>query len=139
MLSLKILNRNGEVRFKAYGDEIDEHFHGAYEEGDRIRIDLNGEEFLKVCLDPTLAESLIYVPDGTFEFVIPFGYERRACYAPDAFAGDDHRLRCAVPDEPEIYGSRKISLNSHDRHNIPKYFPHAVANFVTRENKQEKD
>ncbi len=133
MLSLKLLNKDGEVRFKAYGEQIDEHFHGEFEEGDRVRIDLDGEEFLKVRLDPTMEEALIYVPDGTFEFAIPFGYERRACYAPGAFAGEDHRMTCSVPDEPEIYADRLISQNSHDRHNIPKYFPHAVANFVTRE------
>ena len=73
------------------------------------------------------------MPDGIFEFAVPFGYERSACYGPEAFKGDDHRIVVSEPDEPEIYGERLISLNSHDRHNIPKYFPHAVANFVTRE------
>jgi len=73
------------------------------------------------------------VPDGVFEFPIPFGYHRNACYGADAFAGDDHRVRVSEPIEAETYGERLISLNSHDMHNVPKYFPHAVANFVTRE------
>ncbi len=96
-------------------------------------MELPDSEFVKVKLDSTLAESIIYVPDGVFEFQIPFGYERKSCYAPEAFAGDDHRISAFEIDEPEIYGERLISLNSHDRHNIAKYYPHAVANFVTRE------
>ncbi len=133
ILKLKILSESGEVKFKAFGEEIDERFSGEYEEGDKIRVELFDGEFLKLSLDETLKESIIYVPDGVFEFPIPFGNERASCYAKEAFASDSHRLRAKEPTEAEIYGEREISLNSHDRHNVPKYFPHAVANFVTRE------
>ncbi len=133
ILKLKILSETGEVKFKAFGEEIDERFSGEYAEGDKIRVELFDGEFLKLSLDETLKESIIYVPDGVFEFPIPFGNERASCYAKEAFAGDSHRLRAKEPTEAEIYGEREISLNSHDRHNVPKYFPHAVANFVTRE------
>ena len=88
---------------------------------------------MKLRLDDTLAESIVYAPDGVFEFIIPVGKELKACYAPGAFTGDDHRVRVAEPTEAEIYADRLISLNSHDRHKVPKYYPHAVANFVTRE------
>ena len=133
MINLKLLNEAGEVKFKAYGEEIDERYSGEYAPGDKFRIELCDTEFVKLSLDETLAESIVYVPDGTFEFTVPFDYERRACYGPVAFSGDSHRIRCSEPTEAEIYSERKISLNSHDRHNVPKYFPHAVANFVTRE------
>ena len=133
ILKLKILSESGEVKFKAFGEEIDERFTGEYEEGDKIRIELFDGEFLKLSLDETLKESIVYVPDGVFEFPIPFGNERLSCYAREAFSGDSHRLKAAEPTDAEIYGEREISLNSHDRHNVPKYFPHAVANFVTRE------
>ncbi len=133
MITLKILRENGDVCFKAYGTEIDTHFHGEFEEHDRIRLEPD-DDFVVMQLDPTLAESLVYVPDGAFEFEIPFGAERRACYAPEAFAGDDHRLRVYEPTEAQIYAEgRALSLNAHDRHKIGKYFPHATANFVTRE------
>ncbi len=133
LITLKILRENGDVCFKAYGTDIDEHFRGEYQEGDRIRIELE-DEFVLMQLDPTLAQSLVYVPDGTFEFVIPFGYERQACYAPGAFGGDDHRLRVCEPTEAQIYAEgRALSLNAHDRHKVAKYYPHALANFVTRE------
>ena len=90
-------------------------------------------EFVKLRLDETLAESIVYVPDGVFEFAVPQDRELKSCYAPGAFSGDSHRVCCAEPSEAEIYSDRLISLNSHDRHNVPKYFPHSVANFVTRE------
>lgn len=133
ILSLKLLSENGEVKAKAYGEEIDETFTRTYEAGDRFRLETDGAEFVRLALDPTMQPSLVYLPDGVFEFAVPFGYERQACYAPDAFAGETHRVRAAEPSEAEIYGERCISLNSHDRHNVVKYFPHASANFVTRE------
>ena len=133
IISLKLISEGGDVRFKAYGEEIDETFIGEYCEGDKWRIELPYGEFLRVQLDPTLAESIIYVPDGTFEFAIPFGYERSACYGGEAFGGDTHRVRVSEPCDADVYAQREISLNSHDRPNIAKYFPHAVANFVTRE------
>ena len=133
IINLKLIRENGDVKFKAYGNEIDEHFHGEYEPGDKFRIELCDGDFVKLKLDQTLAESIVYVPDGTFEFIVPFDRERQACYAPGAFDGDDHRIVAVEPTDAEIYDDRLISLNSHDRHNVPKYYPHAVANFVTRE------
>ena len=127
------MRANGDVKFKAYGNEIDERFNGEYEEGDKWRVELCDSEFVALKLDESLAESIVYVPDGVFEFVVPRDRELKSCYAPGAFSGDSHKVSCREPDEAEIYGDRLISLNSHDRHNVPKYFPHAVANFVTRE------
>ena len=133
IINLKLLRANGDLKWKAYGTDIDERFEGEYEEGDKFRIELCDGEFVKLQLDETLAESIVYVPDGIFEYLVPFGKERKAGYHPDAFEGESHRIRVAEPTDAEIYAERKISLNSHDRHNVPKYFPHAVANFVTRE------
>ena len=133
MINLKLLSESGEVKFKAYGEDIDERYSAEYVPGDKFRVELCDTEFVRLQLDETLAESIVYVPDGVFEFTVPFDYERRACYGAVAFTGDSHRIRCSEPTEAEIYEERNISLNSHDRHNVPKYFPHAVANFVTRE------
>ena len=133
MLSIKLIAENGDVKFKAYGEEIDVRYSGVYEHGDKWRVELEYCEFVKLRLDESLAESIVFVPDGVFEFPIPFDYHRKACYGVDAFSGDDHRIIAVEPTESEIYAERLISLNSHDMHNVPKYFPHAVANFVTRE------
>ncbi len=134
IINIKLIRSNGDVKWKAWGEEIDEHFHGEYEEGDKFRVESVDTNFVKIQLDSTMGEAMMYLPDGLFEFVVPFGYERSACYAPGAFSGDDHRIRIAEPSEAEVYCEREISLNSHDRHNVHKYFPHAWANFVTREN-----
>ncbi len=133
ILTLKVIAENGDVKLKAHGEEIDVRYNGVYEPGDKIRVELLYCDFIRVKLDESLAESFVYVPDGAFEFKIPFDHERQACYAREAFAGDSHRLICSEPTDAEIYSEREISLNSHDRHKVAKYFPHATANFVTRE------
>ena len=133
IINVKLIAENGDVKWKAYGTEIDEHYVGEYENGDRYKIEIPYGQFLRVQLDQSLLPSIIYIPDGVFEFVIPFGRERSMCYAKGAFAGDDHRIIISEPTDAEIYGERMISSNSHDRHKVPKYFPHAAANFVTRE------
>ena len=80
ILKLKLLSENGECKFKAFGEEIDVHYSGAYERGDKWRIELDYCEFVKMKLDPTMAESIVYVPDGIFEFPIPFDYQRKALF-----------------------------------------------------------
>ncbi len=134
IISLKLLNENGECKFKAYGEQIDTRYNGIYESGDKWRVEVDYSDFIKIKLAQSMSESIIYIPDKSFEFKIPFGDERKACYAPDTFDGDSHRVLVSEPSEAEIYAEREISLNSHDRHNVHKYYPHAVANFVTREN-----
>ncbi len=133
IINLKLLSENGECKFKAYGSEIDARYNGTYEPGDKWRLDVDYSDFVKIRLAATMAESIIYIPDKSFEFAIPFGEERNACYAPGSFDGDSHRILVSEPQEAEIYAEREISLNSHARHNVHKYFPHAYANFVTRE------
>ncbi len=88
-------------------------------------------EFVSVKLDETLKESIIYLPNGSFEFEIPFGSLRRG-YDANAFCGDSHKIYAKETDE-KAYEIRNIALNSHDRRGQKKYFPHTYANLVTRE------
>ena len=99
IINLKLIRNNGDVKFKAYGFEIDEHFVGEYEEGDKWRVEVQGTRFVKMKLDSTLNDSIVYIPDGVFEFAVPVGYELDSCYHPSAFRGDDHRIICSEPDE----------------------------------------
>ena len=104
IINLKLLRANGDVKFKAYGTSIDEHFIGEYEDGDKFRIDLLDTEFVKIKLDPTLAESILYLPDGSFEFVIPRDYELDCCYHPEvpvhrSFPVPEHRTE--ETDDPD--------------------------------------
>ena len=133
MLTLKIINTEGTVVFERKGMSIDACYEGKLNPGDKIRISLDNCEFIAVQLDPTLRESIVWVPNKSFEFIVPTDFQRRSCYNPDAFQGDVHPLRVREPEDEELYGYREISLNSHDRHGAMKFFPHATANFVTRE------
>lgn len=133
ILTLKLISENGDVKVSFHGTEIDGRYNGEYMPGDKWRLDCPDSEFVRIALDEALKESVVYLPDGVFEFSVPFDYERRSCYGTEAFEGDTHRVQVSEMSEAEIYAERIISHNSHDRHNVPKYFPHAVANFVTRE------
>jgi len=79
-----------------------------------------------------LQEGIIYVPSSSIEFEIPFGNLLQG-YDEKAFSGKRHHIKVREPEEEEIYTVRNISLNSHDRRGQKKYFPHAYANLVTRE------
>lgn len=133
MLTLKIMDTEGKVLFERKGMNIVACYEGVLEPGYKIRVSLNSCDFIAVQLDPTLAESIVWVPNKSFDLVVPDEAQRRACYAPGAFSGNTHRIRVREPEDEEIYAYRQISLNSHDRHGAMKFFPHASANFVTRE------
>ena len=127
------MDTKGEVLFERKGMNIEATYEGVLEPGYKIRVSLNSCEFIAVKLDPTLAESIVWVPNKSFDFIVPDMAQRRACYAPGAFAGEIHPMTVREPEDDEIYAYRQISLNSHDRHGNMRFYPHAYANFVTRE------
>ena len=133
MLTLKIMDTKGEVLYERKGMNIETCYEGVLEPGYKIRVSLNSCEFIAVKLDPTLAESIVWVPNKSFDFIVPDAAQRRACYAPGAFAGEQHPITVREPEDDEVYAYRQISLNSHDRHGPMRFYPHASANFVTRE------
>ena len=133
MLNLKITDANGELLFERSGMNISDSYEGKLEAGYKIHVSLQNCEFIAVKLDPTLAESIVWVPNKSFDYVIPSPAVLRAGYAPGAFAGDVHPISVREPEDEEIYAYREISLNSHDLRGKRKTFPHATANFVTRD------
>ena len=133
MLTLKILDTVGEVVFERTGMSINDCYEGKLEVGYKITVSLQNCEFIAIKLDPTLAESIVWVQNKSFEFVIPEARVKKACYSKDAFEGESHPITVREPEDEEIYGYREISLNSHDLRGKRKTFPHATANFVTRD------
>ena len=133
MLNLKITDASGALLFERSGMNISDSYEGKLEAGYNIHVSLQNCEFIAVQLDPTLAESILWVPNKSFDFVIPSPGVLRAGYAPGAFAGDVHPISVREPDDEEIFAYREISLNSHDLRGKRKTFPHATANFVTRD------
>ena len=134
MLTLKVLDKNKNVLASAQGKSVSLNYDALYNDGDSIRVGSNTDTFIAVKFDKTLEESIIYCPGKSFEFVIPGKSVLDGCYAPDAFSGDGHIISAREVSDEEAYAYRKISLNSHDIHGKSRSFPHASANFVTREN-----
>ena len=132
MIQIKIIDDKGVEKFSAKDNSIDVVYKGEYNAGDKIIISKTDTEYLSLQLDETLAESIVFTPISTFEFPVPYG-ELKKGYDNKSFVGDSHRIRVYEPDDEIKYGSRKISLNSHDIRGQRKYFPHAYANLVTRE------
>ena len=132
MIDLKILNKNGDEKFTAKGIQIDVVYDRIFEEEDKIVITASDSEYLAIKLDETLKESIIYTPSKSFEFIIP-KKELMACYSPDAFSGNEHKITVYEPDDEVKYSSRLISQNPLDQRGQKKFYPHAYANLVTRE------
>ncbi|MBO4432667.1 MAG: hypothetical protein J5852_03950, partial [Clostridia bacterium] len=132
MIKLEIISNNGEVLFAEKGDMIDTVYTGEYNPGDKIVISKQGTDFLNIKLDNTLKDSLVFSESGKFEFPIPFGELKRG-YDKSAFSGDRHKITVYEPEESAIYTLRNIALNSHDLRSQKRFFPHAYANLVTRE------
>lgn len=132
MIQVKIIDVNGELLFSEKGSSVDTVYNGEYHEGDKIIISKPDSEYIALQLDSTLKESIIFSPLSTIEFPVPFG-ELLKGYDNGAFSGNKHLIKVYEPEDAVKYGSRNISLNSHDLRGQKKYFPHAYANLVTRE------
>ncbi len=133
MLTLKISDASGRLLFEKKGRLIDVLYEGKLDAGYLIRVSIENGDFIALKLDETLEESIVFVPNRSFDFAVPDRATRAACYAPGAFEGSLHRIVAREVEDDEIYAYRQISLNSHDRHGSVRFFPHASANFVTRE------
>ncbi len=133
MLYLKIVDKNKNMKFETQGSVIKETYYGKFSEGDEIYIRLDGTNTLAVQLDPNLQESLVYCPSKSFTFIIPTTRELQMGYAPNAFQGEMHEIRAREVEDDEFYRIRNIALNSHDLRCRTGGYPHATANFVTRE------
>jgi len=132
IIYLTIIDKDGKEKFFHKGECIDCVYNGEYEPGDKICVNTTDCEYLDIKFDETLAHSIIFVPSKRFEFEIPFD-GMRAGYAPEAFGGNCHSIKVAEPTEEEKYSTRIISFNPHDQRGQKRYFPHAYANLVTRE------
>lgn len=133
MIYLKINDKEEKTKYEASGIEINTVYNGTYAEGDKIKIRLDGTNVCAVRLDSSLSESYVYLPNKSFSFKIPSEKELCAGYAPNAFCGNEHIISVREVDDEEFYSVRNIALNSHDLRTKTGGYPHASANFVTRE------
>ena len=132
MIFLKLVDKQGNTLAETSGISIDFTFDRVYEEGDKFIVKLKDcGEFIWMKLDESLKESIVLVPDKIFEYTVPFGPELIA-YDEESWKKPTHRVTLREAEDTEAFGNRIISENSADRHDVGRYFPHARANFVTR-------
>jgi len=132
MITFKLKDKNKNVKFEYTGSKVDICYEGEFEVGDILTASSDWSKFLKIQFDETLKESIVYLPNKVFDFSIPTEIEQLKGYDSMAFKGNIHKIKISEPDEEEVYSYRLLSLNSHARHNVNKFFPYAEANFVTR-------
>lgn len=131
-MNIKIVDKNLTELFSRTGKKIACHYHGEYAKGDKLIIQAPDCEFVKIQLDETLKESIVYVPGGILEYEIPVG-RKKVMYAENAFAGEAHWISVCEASDAEIYSLRNLALNPYDVRGQKKYYPHVSANFVTRD------
>lgn len=130
MITLKIVSKDKEVKFEKNGTTVDTVYQGEYRDGDVIIVELMNTFYVSLKLDDSMEESIVYCPNGRFEFTVPLEYVGE-CYSQEAFKGKEHRIIVYEPDADEIYGRRNIVLNPYDS-SLGKAYPHVKANLVTR-------
>lgn len=86
-IHLKIVGADGVVHAEAQGEtEVQLVYSAAYAPGDRILLHTNRTSaHIRVRLDDSGACPLLWLPEGRFEYPLPFGDARKA-FAPFAFA-----------------------------------------------------
>ncbi len=128
---MRIISKTGRELYTKKGNEIIVEYNAKFLEGDKILVLAHMCEFISVKLDETLEESIIYLPNGSFEYEIPYGILMDG-YSENAFSGDRHIIKVCEADQI-AYEHRNIALNPYDKRGQKKYFPHVYANLVTRE------
>lgn len=129
-ISLTIsLQRNGETIYRKQGtDEVFYTYRGEYQKGDRILIAASESPLqLHIQLDASLPESLVYLKDPVFSFLIPFEEEKKP-YGQQAFSAVRHYGQIRVYSQKERYNYRNLALNAYDFQDNETLFPHVLTN-----------
>ncbi len=129
-MTLKILSKDGSVRYEAQGDgHCELVWYGSYEPGDRITLSSEAGTFARIQADTLIQPALVYLQDGQFIFDIPFGSAKEP-YPQEAFTGPIHQLTAEAMDTPA--GRRILSENPLDVRGGSRVFPHCTASIETR-------
>lgn len=99
-------------------------------ENGRLKIE-EESQYVKLRVGRGIKESIVYIPEGKMEFIIPVG-ENTSVYPPSAFDDVENCFLCSKPLAEELRAYRNLALNPLDLPGQRSYYPHAEANFVTR-------
>ena len=140
MITISVLKNDGSLVASAEGErEVSLALHYLYGEGDRIEFSFsegNNEYVLQP--DDAMLPSQVYIAQrqaGAAEqkvsYQIPFG-EKKVCYSPKTFSGEDHLITARKAEEWEVKAYRNLAQNAMDQHGETGCYPHASANVETR-------
>lgn len=155
-MSLKIeqINAAGEVIASSVGEKDAVLAIAGYGEGDKLVFHTGEEKYVAVQVHKDVAEAIIYVENGVFDFPIPSGQALRG-FAVGTFEGEQ-TVSIRIPSTEELRTYRNLCLNPLDYRvesevvdpNAPEWsnptdsvavekgeilaYPHAYANRVTR-------
>jgi len=102
-----------------------------FAEGDCIEI-CSDTNYVHLKIDQHLPASIVYLPQKRMYFKVPTG-DRLTAYPPGTFTESPHVIECAAATEQEAGAYRNLALNAADRRGQSDCFPHADANFVTKD------
>lgn len=113
----QLATNTGETSAGLNGDFIPE-------SGTKVRVSVTGTKYVALeCFG--LPKSIIYTPDGSFEFTVPEKDPQRD-YPTNTF-GKGFTLSASVPTAEELKAERNLALNPYDLKDSND-FPHALAN-----------
>lgn len=129
-IEISIIDVSGKKLFFVNGyKELIFEFERCYQDGDRIRIVLQEDSFLKIQLDESMEETVVFGKKGVFDYLIPAGEEKMA-YPPRAFAGEHHKI--VVKYHKKETALVNLSRNVWDVRGNSVFYPHCTATVETR-------
>lgn len=132
IFKLSILDKNKNIlETKQEMDEVSIAYRGYYQEGDMIQLVSDTKDiYVKLRLDDSLEESIVYLADYEYCFSIPFG-DLRKPYGKKAFTEERHWGYVSKVDDKEFNNYRNLALNAFDFNDNQSIYPHATTNVTT--------
>lgn len=130
-LTVSVKNAAGETLASATGEgRVFLEYKAAYQPGDVLCLASDEAGYVVAQLEDSLPETFGRL-NAEARLPIPFE-ERRICYSPKCFVGEEHLIWARCATEAEISARRNLALNPLDCHANSGLFPHATANVETR-------
>lgn len=132
MLKLSVLNQDNQVLYSQESeDEVTLAYRGTYNEGDKVRLESNQKNiYIKIRLDDSLMESIVFLKDYQYEFIIPF-YDQKKPYGNKTFIEERHWGYVSLVSHQELKNYTNLALNTFDTNINNCIFPHATTNVST--------
>ncbi|MFC6465292.1 hypothetical protein ACFP65_09980 [Marinilactibacillus sp. GCM10026970] len=104
-----------------------------FNEGDYFEIEISERhQYLVVQLDPSLAPSLVYIPDKKWRYDLRLGKNWREATHESVFNVKRTYSFIRIAKEYEVNQYQNLSMNTHDLNHFAGAYPHASANVETR-------